>query len=132
MTLGDQVCVRDAGAVQQVGTPRELYESNVNRFVAGFIGSPAMNFLAADAVDRALVYGALRVPLDDRLRVALDGRRSVVLGIRPDDLGVQSDAADGVRVAVVPQLLEFFESEPVLRTVPNETRKRLPHPAAAR
>jgi ABC-type sugar transport system ATPase subunit len=109
MTLGDRVCVLESGVLQQVGSPRELYERPVNRFVAGFIGSPAMNFLPAELVDGALVHAALRVPLDDRLRLALDGRRSVVLGIRPDDLAFGDEGA--VRFTVLPELLEYLGSE---------------------
>ncbi len=109
MTLGDRVCVLQGGVLQQVGSPRQLYERPRNRFVAGFIGSPAMNFLAAEVEDGALVHGALRVPIDARIAGALNGRRSAVLGIRPDDLDAGGDGA--VRFTVVPQLLEYLGAQ---------------------
>ncbi len=109
MTLGDRVCVLDGGVLQQVGEPRALYERPVNRFVAGFIGSPAMNFVEAEVIDDALVYGALRIPLDGRLRDELDGRRSVTVGIRPGDFDLDGDGA--VRVTVTPELLEYLGGE---------------------
>ncbi|MGW3768161.1 ABC transporter ATP-binding protein [Actinomadura verrucosospora] len=89
MTLGDRVAVLRRGVLQQVGSPRELYEEPVNLFVAGFIGSPSMNFLPA-SVDRAADGVFLETPLGrfelrDARKAAAVGDRSVVLvGIRPE------------------------------------------------
>ncbi|WP_261571319.1 ABC transporter ATP-binding protein, partial [Frankia gtarii] len=71
MTLGDRVAVLRAGRVQQVAAPVELYARPVNLFVAGFIGSPAMNFLPAWVEGDLLCSPLGEVPLDDRLRRAL-------------------------------------------------------------
>ncbi|HSX98976.1 MAG TPA: sn-glycerol-3-phosphate ABC transporter ATP-binding protein UgpC [Streptomyces sp.] len=87
MTLGDRVVVMRQGLVQQIGTPAELYDLPRNIFVAGFIGSPAMNF-----VNATLEEGALRSPLgdmalDDRTRQALERQnapREVIVGLRPE------------------------------------------------
>ncbi|PWI12078.1 ABC transporter ATP-binding protein [Streptomyces sp. NWU339] len=87
MTLGDRVVVMRQGVVQQIGTPAQLYDLPCNLFVAGFIGSPAMNFVGA-----ALEAGVLRsplgdLPLDDRTRQALERRnapRDVIVGLRPE------------------------------------------------
>ncbi|WP_306208458.1 ABC transporter ATP-binding protein [Actinoplanes sp. RD1] len=87
MTLGDRVVVMRAGHIQQVGDPQTLYDSPVNLFVAGFIGSPAMNFLPV-----TLEAGMLRsplgdLPLSDRLGSVLsaaDAPRKLILGIRPE------------------------------------------------
>jgi multiple sugar transport system ATP-binding protein len=87
MTLGDRVVVMLAGVAQQIGTPQELYDRPVNLFVAGFIGSPAMNFLPARVEDGALHTALGTVPLPDRLRSALESRqaaRDLILGIRPE------------------------------------------------
>ncbi|MEV0661483.1 ABC transporter ATP-binding protein [Actinomadura luteofluorescens] len=94
MTLGDRVAVLRKGVLQQVGSPRELYEEPVNLFVAGFIGSPSMNFLPASvtppATDRSGGGVFLETPLGrfelrDARKAAAIGDRSVVLvGIRPD------------------------------------------------
>ena len=64
MTLGDRLALLRKGALQQVGTPRELYERPVNLFVAGFIGSPPMNFLPADVRRRLLGTPFGDVPFD--------------------------------------------------------------------
>ncbi|WP_030231810.1 ABC transporter ATP-binding protein [Streptomyces sp. NRRL S-350] len=88
MTLGDRVVVMRAGVVQQVGTPQELYDEPVNLFVAGFIGSPGMNFLGA-ALERNVLRTSLGdLPMDDRTRRALeraDAPRDLIVGIRPED-----------------------------------------------
>ena len=89
MTLGDRVAVMRGGVIQQVDTPEELYERPVNLFVAGFIGSPSMNFLSAQ-----LEGGTLHTPLGDitlpdehraKLEKAGGGNRDVVMGIRPEN-----------------------------------------------
>ena len=86
MTLGDRVVVMRAGIVQQVGAPQELYDNPVNLFVAGFIGSPSMNFLHAHVPDDgAVLKTALGdLPLSDRLRTAIGDRREVIIGARPE------------------------------------------------
>ncbi|RKT20099.1 multiple sugar transport system ATP-binding protein [Streptomyces sp. 1114.5] len=88
MTLGDRVVVMRAGVVQQVGTPQHLYDEPVNLFVAGFIGSPGMNFLGAALEHNALRTSLGELPLDDRTRRALeraDAPRDLIVGIRPED-----------------------------------------------
>ena len=87
MTLGDRVALMRTGLLQQVGSPQELYECPVNLFVAGFIGSPAMNFLPG-----TLEEGRVRTPLGDfqltpQLRRAVEASgagRDVIMGIRPE------------------------------------------------
>ncbi|WP_346533206.1 sn-glycerol-3-phosphate ABC transporter ATP-binding protein UgpC [Micromonospora sp. DPT] len=87
MTLGDRVVIMRGGAVQQVGPPQELYDHPRNLFVAGFIGSPSMNFLHAAVSDGTLRTALGDVPIGDRLRRQLDGAdapRELILGIRPE------------------------------------------------
>ena len=89
MTLGDRVAVMRAGLLHQVGTPLELYHHPKNLFVAGFIGAPAMNFLVAEIEDDRLRTAITSIPLDDPLRVRLEGLgagRKVIVGIRPEDM----------------------------------------------
>jgi len=88
MTLGDRVAVMRNGTIQQVGAPQELYERPVNLFVAGFIGSPAMNFIPATAEDGTLHTPLGDIPLTGRLRQALERARApreLIVGIRPED-----------------------------------------------
>ncbi|HEY6145545.1 MAG TPA: ABC transporter ATP-binding protein, partial [Solirubrobacterales bacterium] len=85
MTLGDRVAVMRAGALQQVGTPAELYDNPVNLFVAGFIGSPAMNFMPGEISGGKLKLPIGEVDLGD-LDVKGDGKDGqVVVGLRPEN-----------------------------------------------
>jgi multiple sugar transport system ATP-binding protein len=89
MTLGDRVAVMRAGILQQVDSPRVLYDHPRNIFVAGFIGSPAMNFFTG-SVDGDVVHAPMGdIPLHEEVRRALEqhgtGRREVVVGVRPED-----------------------------------------------
>jgi multiple sugar transport system ATP-binding protein len=89
LTLGDRIAVLRRGRLQQFGTPEELYLEPANVFVAGFIGSPAMNFISGTVEDGTIRLPFARLSLSDRLRTALerrDGAREVVLGLRPEDL----------------------------------------------
>jgi multiple sugar transport system ATP-binding protein len=84
MTLGDRVAVMRAGVVQQVDTPQELYENPVNLFVAGFIGSPAMNFMPAQIDGNTIKLPMAEARLPEELRANLDGTRELFAGIRPE------------------------------------------------
>jgi multiple sugar transport system ATP-binding protein len=93
MTLGDRVCVLRDGRLQQVDTPQALFESPVILFVAGFIGSPAMNFVTADLIrdgGPAVTFAGHKLPvpagvLDAKPGLAGYFGRKVILGIRPSD-----------------------------------------------
>ncbi|GAB2929332.1 sn-glycerol-3-phosphate ABC transporter ATP-binding protein UgpC [Rhodococcus aerolatus] len=84
MTLGDRVCVLRKGAIQQVASPRELYEQPVNLFVAGFIGSPPMNFLPAtlDGTSLSTPFGPVELGADRAEKCA--GHDVLLVGIRPE------------------------------------------------
>ncbi|MFX0592223.1 ABC transporter ATP-binding protein [Melissospora conviva] len=102
MTLGDRVVIMRGGAVQQVGPPQELYDNPRNLFVAGFIGSPSMNFLHA-AVENGRLRTALGdLPLGDRLRRELEAEnapRELILGIRPEHFEDAELVDEAVRAA---------------------------------
>jgi len=88
MTLGDRVAVMRSGVLQQVGSPQELYDRPDNLFVAGFIGSPAMNFLPSRIEDDTLHTPLGDVPVTGRLRRALEranAPRDLIVGIRPEN-----------------------------------------------
>ncbi|MBB3675313.1 ABC transporter ATP-binding protein [Modestobacter versicolor] len=102
MTMGDRVAVLKDGLLMQVGKPRELYDQPKNVFVAGFIGSPAMNLFTLDQVDGGVSFG------DDVYPVSRDvlGRtsdRQVTLGVRPEDLEVSGHGLP-IEVDVVEEL----------------------------
>ena len=88
MTLGDRVAVMRSGLLQQVGSPKELYDQPVNLFVAGFIGSPAMNFMSGVLEDGKLRTSLGDFTLSDRLRREVEGSgsgREVIVGLRPEN-----------------------------------------------
>ena len=88
MTLGDRVAVMRSGVLQQVGTPKELYDRPVNLFVAGFIGSPAMNFMSGTLEDGMLRTNLGDFRLGDRLRREVESSgsgRTVIVGLRPEN-----------------------------------------------
>ncbi|MGY1802182.1 ABC transporter ATP-binding protein [Blastococcus sp. SYSU D00922] len=102
MTMGDRVCVLKDGLLMQVGRPRELYDRPRNVFVAGFIGSPAMNLFTLPVVDGGVVFGDVVHPVArDVLGQATDSQ--VVLGVRPEDLEVSAHGLP-VEVDVVEEL----------------------------
>jgi multiple sugar transport system ATP-binding protein len=119
MTLGDRVAVMRGGVLQQVDTPRVLYNSPVNIFVAGFIGSPAMNFFSATAKGGKLKLPFAEVPAPDGAGDAGD----VIVGIRPEDFedaslapegrtsGVEFDAPIEVLESMGSEIYAYFEFE---------------------
>jgi multiple sugar transport system ATP-binding protein len=93
MTLGTRVAVLRDGVLEQVGPPGELFDHPANLFVASFIGTPEMNFLAASCDGNAIVVGRNRYPLEQGSR--LHGRSGeIVLGVRPSHLVVRPGGAD--------------------------------------
>jgi multiple sugar transport system ATP-binding protein len=88
MTLGDRVAVMLSGVLQQVGSPMELYNNPANLFVAGFIGSPGMNFLPAKLEGDVAHLPMVDVHLHPKLRERLgeiDGKKNLIAGVRPED-----------------------------------------------
>jgi multiple sugar transport system ATP-binding protein len=103
MTMADKIVVLHDGVVEQIGAPLELYDSPVNLFVAGFIGSPAMNFIKGRLEDDArpsLVTGSgFRMPLHTAPRAAAG--RGVVLGVRPEHMTLGGPLAVPAELVVV-------------------------------
>jgi multiple sugar transport system ATP-binding protein len=104
MTMADKIVVMNGGYVEQIGSPLELYDNPANLFVAGFIGSPAMNFLNGKLVKNG---SGLKVQMLDGLLLpapsspALEGRE-VIVGVRPEHLSVRSDGVQAEVVVVEP------------------------------
>ena len=98
LTMGDRIAVLKDGLLQQVGTPRDLYEAPQNVFVAGFIGSPAMNLFSVDIVDGGLQFGDAVVAVDAETLGGTDAK-SVTIGIRPEDV-IVSTSGSGLPVDV--------------------------------
>jgi multiple sugar transport system ATP-binding protein len=116
MTLGDRVAVLRKGELQQVASPRALYDHPVNLFVAGFIGSPAMNFLPASVRDGVLSLPIGDVPLSAELAAAASGHEMLLAGLRPENFEalemVPEDHQDlGVPFRATIDVVEWLGSE---------------------
>ena len=121
MTMGDRIVVMSDGHIQQIGAPLDLYENPANRFVAGFIGSPAMNFIDGAVIERAgtLAISApaagLHIPLPESARTLVDSGR-IAVGVRPEDIYLEGAGdlprdvvyAEAVVDAVEPMGNEIF------------------------
>jgi multiple sugar transport system ATP-binding protein len=86
------------GLLQQVGTPRDLYERPNNVFVAGFIGSPAMNLFPANLAEAGVQFGTGIIPIERAVLARASG--GVTLGVRPEDMDISTDAATGLAATV--------------------------------
>jgi multiple sugar transport system ATP-binding protein len=93
MTMGDRIAVMNLGVLQQVGTPEELYENPANVFVAGFIGSPAMNLVPAPLVD--------------------GGGAGRIVGFRPEHIDVGTGHGDGIRFHASVEVVEYLGDEQI-------------------
>jgi len=119
MTLGDRIAVMRAGALQQVGPPSELYNHPTNLFVAGFIGSPSMNFLPGEIEGDSIKLPIGTVKIPDELRRRLEsgqggGRGGIVAGLRPEhfeDASLVSDKSRGHTFRAKIDVLESMGSE---------------------
>jgi multiple sugar transport system ATP-binding protein len=128
MTLGDRVVVMRDGRVQQVGDPLELYNQPANLFVAGFIGSPAMNFATVRiASENGALWATsegIRLKLPEALaqRLGPSSGKEVTLGIRPEDLRIANgaDPAD-MSIEAVVEVIERLGSEILLDVAVGQT-----------
>jgi multiple sugar transport system ATP-binding protein len=113
MTMGDRIAVMNAGILQQVGTPEEVYKRPVNTFVAGFIGSPSMNLVPGTLLETAAPPGA-------------------ILGIRPEHIELGDGRGDGLRFHATVEVVEYLGDEqlvhlrvgdtPLVAKLPEEPR----------
>ncbi len=99
MTMGDRVAVMNFGELQQVDTPLNLYDKPANLFVAGFIGSPAMNLIQGVAKDGEVMIGDYSVPIDAASSARAKG--SVTIGVRPEAWRLVTAAEGGLPIEVV-------------------------------
>ena len=103
MTLGDRIVIMKDGYIEQVGTPQEVFDTPVNLFVAGFIGSPQMNFLRARLVKNGSAYAVellgVRLPLNEEQNAILSRKvvssQEIILGVRPEHTTVLFDHSEG-------------------------------------
>ncbi len=115
MTMGDRIAVMRDGILQQVGTPQELYDHPVNVFVAGFIGSPAMNFATTKSEGKDLLFGGHKLELTGDQARAADSRpdgSQVLIGFRPEHIELANGQASAtVRFPAKVDVVEFLGNE---------------------
>jgi multiple sugar transport system ATP-binding protein len=117
MTMGDRIAVMSDGVLQQVGPPPELYEHPVNKFVAAFIGSPAMNFATVHADQGKLKMGSHLLQLTGRREKIASERhgKQLEIGFRPEDLEVANGSGDGaVRFPAKVDVVEYMGNQELL------------------
>ncbi len=121
MTMGSRIAVMSAGDLQQVGSPQELYDHPVNKFVAGFIGSPSMNFmpmtLSKTDGTAALTNPAVSFPVPPRLRDAVGEQgsgRSITVGIRPEHLALGEQHEGDATIRANTEVVEYLGNEELL------------------
>ena len=124
MTMGNRIAVMNEGRLQQVGTPEELYDYPVGRFVAGFIGSPSMNFIE---VGRGTAEGrfeapGVSIPVPDRYRHAVRaaGERPLVAGFRPEHLEIGEPEATFASVVGLAEVVEYLGNQLLLHVAMNQ------------
>ncbi|HEX2350005.1 MAG TPA: sn-glycerol-3-phosphate ABC transporter ATP-binding protein UgpC [Ktedonobacterales bacterium] len=122
MTMGDRIAVLNAGLIQQLGSPQELYDRPANLFVAGFIGSPAMDFfdgtIKRTADGATLAVGGRTVTLTGQSaasasNAASSGERKVIAGVRPEDFSLGSESAPNTLVGTV-DVVEHLGNEQLI------------------
>ncbi len=120
MTMGQRIAVMSQAKLQQVGPPQELYDHPVNKFVAGFIGSPAMNFipvqLTGSGESSAFLAKGIEIPLAPAFResVAAAGGKDFVMGIRPEHLDVADTGVETAKVQAQADVVEYLGNEELL------------------
>jgi multiple sugar transport system ATP-binding protein len=119
MTMGNRIAVMNSGLLQQVGPPQELYEHPVNKFVAGFIGSPAMNFINVRPQQEngklQLRNENIELPVPDRLRPSVEGAgNELTAGVRPEHFELGDGDAGAAKLRATCDVVEFLGNEELL------------------
>jgi len=111
LTMGDRIVVLDKGIIQQIDTPENIYQSPQNTFVAGFVGSPQMNFIDGKVVDEALNISDIHIQLTEEQKAAIGDRTVVTVGIRPENM----TSTDGeIKLAAKVDMSEMLGSEKIV------------------
>ena len=114
MTMGTRIAVMSDGKLQQVGTPQDLYDLPVNRFVAGFIGSPSMNLLEATVDGRHVKAGDIAIEISDARAKELEGRTSVTIGFRPEHLEFGKAEKGSAQIELTADVVEYLGAQELL------------------
>ena len=110
MTMGDRLAILNNGEIQQVGTPLECFYRPNNRFVAGFVGSPSMNFFDGTARGGALQCNGFGYDLSERMQKNVGSHGELALGVRPEDIELYEEKVDSNSIEVVVGVVELMGS----------------------
>lgn len=111
LTMGDRIVVLDKGVIQQVDTPDNIYKNPTNTFVAGFVGSPQMNFLDGIMTDGVLVVEGIPIQLSDEQKETIGDKQNLTIGIRPENM-TSSDG--GIKLSCKVDMAEMLGSEKIV------------------
>ncbi len=116
MTLANRIVLMKHGQIQQVGTPLDLYHKPVNRFVAGFIGSPSMNFFEAEVENQKLIAQGFVCPLPLSMQSILETGQKIIVGVRPNAFRIKSSqqALCSDVISLIVELVEPLGNENLL------------------
>jgi multiple sugar transport system ATP-binding protein len=110
LTMGDRIVVLDKGVIQQIDTPDNIYNNPENTFVAGFVGSPQMNFISGTMINDTLVIADIPVELTEEQKLAIGDRTNITVGIRPEDMTTPEGK---IRLGVRVDMSEMLGSEKI-------------------
>ena len=110
LTMGDRIVVLDKGVIQQVDTPENIYNNPANMFVAGFIGSPQINFVTCPILNNTLVFGDMKLELPREVMEILSNNKKVVIGIRPEDM---INPEGNIKMGITVDMTELLGSEKI-------------------
>lgn len=111
--MGTRIAVMDKGELMQVGAPQDLYDKPKRLFVAGFIGSPSMNFVNVDRDGDSVKGDGMAFPIPTRYRAGLDGTNKMVAGFRPEHLEL-GDIPNSATIRAKADVVEFLGDEELL------------------
>ena len=116
MTMGSRIAVMNTGDLLQVGTPQDLYDHPLNRFVAGFIGSPAMNFASLEVAGDRMRGSGFDFPIPTRFRdrMASSGARRIEAGFRPEHLELGGEVEERLTIRAKADVVEYLGNEELL------------------
>lgn len=109
LTMGDRIAVIDQGVIQQIGKPEDVYENPDNTFVAGFLGSPSMNFIDANVENGRVRFPGVDFELNESQKRILEGKTKVIVGVRPENM----DSGE-ITMPVIPEITELLGSEKIV------------------
>ena len=113
--MGTRIAVMSKAKLQQVGAPQNLYDRPVNKFVAGFIGSPAMNFVEATVGSSGLQMSGFSIPVPAAFKgLGSESGRSVTVGFRPEHLDLGTASSNVASIAATADVVEYLGNEELI------------------